>query len=127
MSNVAITERQQNWLDHIRAGESFDGSLAEYARSAGLKPKELYSWKGVLGSRGLLDDPAAQRASGFVRDGTTHVIFEPLDFIARLAALVPKPRVRLTRFHEVFAPSSSYRARVTPGEAWQGQSAHWED
>lgn len=23
------------------------------------------------------------------RDGTTHVIFEPLDFIARLAALIP--------------------------------------
>jgi hypothetical protein len=41
------------------------------------------------------------------RDGTTgdrrsHVIFEPLDFIARLAALVPKPRVNLTRFHGVF-------------------------
>ena len=31
------------------------------------------------------------------RDGTTHVIFEPLDFIARLAALVPRPRVNLTR------------------------------
>ena len=31
--------------------------------------------------------------------GTTHVIFEPLDFIARLAALVPKPCVNLTRFH----------------------------
>ena len=30
------------------------------------------------------------------RDGTTHVIFEPLDFMARLAALVPKPRVNLT-------------------------------
>ena len=29
------------------------------------------------------------------RDGTTHVIFEPVDFIARLAALVPKPRVNL--------------------------------
>lgn len=28
------------------------------------------------------------------RDGTSHVIFEPLDFIARLAALVPKPRCR---------------------------------
>ena len=25
------------------------------------------------------------------RDGATHVILEPLDFIARLAALVPKP------------------------------------
>ena len=33
-----------------------------------------------------------------VGHGTTHVIFEPLDFIARLAALVPKPRVNLTRF-----------------------------
>ena len=37
------------------------------------------------------------------RDGTTHVIFEPLDFVARLVALVPKPRVNLTRFHGVFA------------------------
>lgn len=39
-------------------------------------------------------------------DGTTHVIFEPMDFIAKLAALVPKPRVNLTRFHGVFAPNS---------------------
>ncbi len=29
------------------------------------------------------------------RDGTTHVIFEPLDFIARLVALVAKPRFNL--------------------------------
>jgi hypothetical protein len=43
------------------------------------------------------------------------VIFEPLDFIARLAALVPKPRVNLTRVHGVFAPNSGLRARVTPG------------
>jgi hypothetical protein len=39
------------------------------------------------------------------RDGTTHVIFEPLDFLARLASLVPRPRVNLTRFHGVFAPN----------------------
>ena len=50
------------------------------------------------------------------RDGTTHVIFEPLDFMARLAALVPKPRVNLTRFHGVFAPNSHLRAQVTPGK-----------
>ncbi|MFT5453333.1 MAG: hypothetical protein ACI9N9_002839, partial [Enterobacterales bacterium] len=31
-------------------------------------------------------------------DGTTHVIFEPLDFIAKLASLVPQPRVNLKRF-----------------------------
>jgi len=48
------------------------------------------------------------------RDGTTHIILEPLDFIARLAALVPKPRVNLTRFHGVFAPNSALRQQVTP-------------
>jgi len=42
------------------------------------------------------------------------VIFEPLDFIARLAALIPKPRVNLTRFHGVFAPNSNHRALITP-------------
>ena len=47
-------------------------------------------------------------------DGATHVTFEPLDFISRLAALVPKPRMNLTRYHGVFAPNSQHRARVTP-------------
>ena len=50
------------------------------------------------------------------RNGTTHVIFEPLDFIAKLAALVPKPRVNLTRFHGVFAPNSKLRVQVTPAK-----------
>ena len=48
------------------------------------------------------------------RDGTTHVIFEPLDFVARLAALVPSRRVNLTRFHGVFAPNSPYRRLIIP-------------
>jgi hypothetical protein len=50
------------------------------------------------------------------RDGTTHVIFESLDFIGKLVALVPKPRVNLTRFHGVFAPNSKYRVDVTPAK-----------
>jgi hypothetical protein len=54
------------------------------------------------------------------REGTTHVIFEPLDFIARLAALVPPPRLNLTRFHGVFAPNSPYRARITPARRGRG-------
>jgi ribosomal protein S27E len=54
------------------------------------------------------------------RDGTTHVIFEPLDFIAKLAALVPKPRVNLTRYHGVFAPNSAHRALITPSKRGKG-------
>ena len=48
------------------------------------------------------------------RDGTTDVVFEPLDFMARLAALVPTPRVNLTRYHGVFAPNHRLREQVTP-------------
>ncbi len=59
------------------------------------------------------------------RDGTTHVIFEPLDFIARLAALVPKPRVNLTRFHGVFAPNSRHRALVTPANGAGATRSGW--
>ena len=55
------------------------------------------------------------------RNGTTHVIFEPLDFISRLVALVPKPRVNLTRFHGVFAPKSKHRAQVTPAKRGKGK------
>lgn len=43
------------------------------------------------------------------RDGTTQAIFEPLDFLARLAALVPSPGVNLTRYHGVFAPNHGLR------------------
>ena len=49
------------------------------------------------------------------RDGTTHIVLEPLDFIARLAALVPPPRVHLRRFHGVFAAHAALRGTVTPG------------
>ena len=44
------------------------------------------------------------------RDGSTHVVFEPLDFMARLAALVPRPRLNLTRFHGVFAPRKRWKS-----------------
>jgi hypothetical protein len=40
-------------------------------------------------------------------------VLEPLDLMARLAALVPPLRMHLTRFHGVFAPHSKLRAAVT--------------
>ncbi len=46
------------------------------------------------------------------RDCTTHVLFEPLDFIARLAALVPRPRAHLVRYHGLFAPNAKHRHHI---------------
>jgi len=42
-----------------------------------------------------------------------------VDFIAKLAALVPPPRAHLTRFHGVFAPNAKWRAQLTP--SWRGK------
>jgi hypothetical protein len=56
------------------------------------------------------------------RDGTTDIVLEPLDFLARLAALVPPPRVHLTRYHGVFAPHAALRAAITPAGRGAGAS-----
>ena len=54
------------------------------------------------------------------RDGTTQIVFESIDFVARLAALVPKPRVNLTRYHGVLAPNHHWRADITPAGRGKG-------
>ena len=50
-------------------------------------------------------------------DGTTHVVLDPIDFIARLAALVPRPRAHLTRYHGVFAPNFEHRRLIISNPA----------
>ena len=45
-------------------------------------------------------------------DGTTHVLFEPQDFIARLAALVPRPKAHLVRYHGLFAPNARVKRPI---------------
>ena len=50
-------------------------------------------------------------------DGTTAVRFTPLEFVEKLAALVPPPRVHQIRYHGVFAPNHAWRKWVVPGQA----------
>jgi Putative transposase len=47
-------------------------------------------------------------------DGTTHLVFDPIAFLGRLAVLVPRPRVSLVLYHGVIAPQSSWRALIVP-------------
>ena len=51
------------------------------------------------------------------RDGTTHIVMSPLQFMQRLAALVPRPRLHLIRFHGVLAPNAKLRAAIVPRPA----------
>ncbi|MFQ5505364.1 MAG: transposase [Planctomycetota bacterium] len=47
-------------------------------------------------------------------DGSTHLVFDPLTFLERLAALVPRPRANLVTYHGVLAPAASQRHRIVP-------------
>ena len=54
------------------------------------------------------------------RDGTSYMIFDPLDLIGKLAALVPPPRFNLVRYHGILAPAARWRARIVPVEPQHG-------
>ena len=46
--------------------------------------------------------------------GSTHRLMTPLEFLARLAALVAPPRYPLLRYHGILAPHATWRHRVVP-------------
>jgi len=51
------------------------------------------------------------------KDGTTHIVMEPLEFLERQAALVPRPRLHLIRFHGVLSPNAKLRSKIVPAPA----------
>ena len=48
------------------------------------------------------------------RNGTTHIVLTPMEFMQRLAALIPRPRLHLIRFHGVLASNAKFRSQVVP-------------
>ncbi len=61
----------------------------------------------------LPDDRIAYRVKT-VRKGRTHRIMTPVEFLARLAAVLPPPRYPLVRYGGVFASASKWRKLVVP-------------
>jgi hypothetical protein len=47
-------------------------------------------------------------------DGTTHVVMSPMELLEKLSAIIPRPRVHLTRFHGILAPHDRHRKLVVP-------------
>jgi hypothetical protein len=62
----------------------------------------------------LTDGRIVYRLKHRWRDGTTHVVFEPLELLEKLAALVPPPRFHLVRYHGILAPCAGARDHVVP-------------
>ena len=47
-------------------------------------------------------------------DGRTHALFSPVEFLEKLAALVPLPWFNQVKYNGVFAPNSPFRKEVVP-------------
>jgi hypothetical protein len=45
-------------------------------------------------------------------DGTTHLVFTPMELLQRLVPLVPRPRINLLLYHGVLAPNAPWRREV---------------
>ena len=56
------------------------------------------------------------------KDGTKAVVFEPLTFLARLAALVPPPRAHQMTYHGVLAPAAEWRELIVPNAPSAGRA-----
>ena len=50
-------------------------------------------------------------------DGTTHLIFDPVELLERLAALTPRPRINLILYYGVLGAHAAWRSRVGAGPA----------
>ena len=46
------------------------------------------------------------------RDGTSHLLFEPVELLEKLAAITPRPTINLVLYHGVLAPRARWRAPV---------------
>ena len=45
-------------------------------------------------------------------DGTTHLLFGPVELLERLAVLTPRPRINLILYHGVLPPRAAWRSQV---------------
>jgi hypothetical protein len=45
-------------------------------------------------------------------DGTTHLVFTPIELLQRLVPLVPRPRINMLLYHGVLAPNAPWRREV---------------
>jgi hypothetical protein len=59
-------------------------------------------------------------------DGTTHLRFDPLELLERLAVLTPRPRVNLILYYGVLAPRAAWRAALVPGASHGVDASHVE-
>jgi hypothetical protein len=100
------------------AGFSLHANVAVRAQDRrGLERLCRYMGRGPLASERLTrrrDGELAYRLKRPWSNSATHVIFDPLELLEKLAALVPPPRFHMVRYHGVLAPAAKWRSQIVP-------------
>ena len=81
----------------------------------GLERLCRYGARSPIANSRLALDPAGRVVIALrrpLRNGRAELTFTPVDFLRRLATLIPPPHRHLTRYHGVFAPHHHLRAAV---------------
>jgi hypothetical protein len=89
---------------HVAAGDR--GRLAELCRYLCRPPV------GQHRLRTLGDGRIAVALQRPWADGTTHLVFTPMELLERLVPLVPRPRINLVVYHGILAPNAPWRSAV---------------
>ena len=109
----ALPPRCATW-----GGYTLHGGVAVGGRDRGGRERLCrYMARPALARTRIEETPAGLVRLTFKRpwaDGTAGVTFTPLEFIERLAALVPPPRAHLVHYHGVLAGRSAWRREVVP-------------
>ncbi|MCC7100947.1 MAG: transposase [Rubrivivax sp.] len=117
---------REDWVRQALCADTDGFSLHAAVRVQAHDRKRLEQLCRYITRPALSDERVQLNAAGQVelklktpwRDGTTHLVMSPLEFMQRLAALVPalvpRPRLHLIRFHGVLAPNAKLRSLVVP-------------
>ena len=50
---------------------------------------------------------------------TTHIVMQPLELLEKIAAIIPRPKIHLTRFHGILGPNDKHaKSRGPPGRVF---------
>jgi hypothetical protein len=121
-------------LDRRGRGEGDDGAAAPEAWEdespvlAGLAAASVQGTVATGRQRGVrirrvgnppetVETPEPGRCHDRWADGTTHLVLDPVEFLSRLAVLVPRPQINLVLYHGVLGPRAAWRSEIVRREA----------
>lgn len=116
-----VPENDHN-SDHGLVAKNSGFSLHAGVAMAGTERKKIEKLCRYIARPLIALDRLKQNASGQIvyslkkpySDGTTHIVMQPLELLEKIAAIIPRPKVHLTRYHGVLGPHYKHRKLIVP-------------